>query len=67
MKLTICFDNAAPITADLVDDDDLVTAEQLRRLWLTGSGQTVQLVCANATVDVDLAAVTAISITAVAR
>lgn len=63
MKVVITFRDTNTITVGPVyGDDDLDAAEALRARWLADRAGQVELVCSNATVDVDLAEVVDIAI-----
>ena len=63
MKVVITFRDTNTITVGPVyGDDDLDAAEALRTRWLADRAGQVELVCSNATVDVDLAEVVDIAI-----
>jgi hypothetical protein len=63
MKVTITFRDTNTITVGPVyGDADLDAAETLKARWLADRAGQVELVCSNATVDVDLAEVVDIAI-----
>lgn len=68
MKMTITFrDGNVVAIGPAFGSDDLAAAEQVQAMWQAGRTDTVELVCDNATVDVDLTQVADIKIEVAGR